>query len=46
MLEEGAYPRAIRELLGHERLSTTQRYTQLSTKQVLEIYDKTHPLAR
>jgi integrase/recombinase XerC len=46
MLEEGADLRAIQEMLGHERLATTQRYTQLSVKHVLEVYDATHPKAR
>jgi integrase/recombinase XerC len=46
MLEEGADLRAIQELLGHERLATTQRYTQLSFKHVMNVYDQTHPRAK
>jgi integrase/recombinase XerC len=46
MLEEGADLRAIQELLGHERLATTQRYTQLSVKHVMNVYDLTHPRAK
>jgi integrase/recombinase XerC len=46
MLEEGADLRAIQELLGHERLSTTQRYTQLTVAQLTEVYDRTHPRAK
>ncbi len=46
MLEEGADLRAIQELLGHERLSTTQRYTQLSVKHMMQVYDQTHPRSK
>ena len=46
MLEEGADLRAIQELLGHERLSTTQRYTQLTSGHITRVYDDTHPKAR
>jgi integrase/recombinase XerC len=46
MLEEGADLRSIQEMLGHERLATTQRYTQLTVKHVMEVYDRTHPHAK
>ena len=46
MLTEGADLRSIQELLGHERLATTQKYTQLTITHVMEVYDKTHPRAK
>ena len=45
MLEEGADLRAIQDMLGHERLSTTQHYTRSTIGQVQQVYDKTHPRA-
>ena len=43
LLANGGDLRAVQELLGHSSLSTTQTYTEIDTKKMMEVYERSHP---